>query len=523
MEKRPEVRMVWVVIFLLLLITRIPMMSNYFSIDNVNLAFALEKFDPRIHQPQPPGYPLFVFFARLVNLLFHDAFRAFAAISVLVSALSLWLAFLLGRRMFSVWAGVVGACLLLVNPVFWLAGIEGPLRPNLALFSLLVAYCCWRCWNGEKRFAMWGAIALGIGSGFRPDLLAFLLPLWLISSFIGTRSWRTVLSAAGALVAIVTVWTSATIIAMGGFRAFYTVMFDYAVDWSRVSSAAPGSSVMGWLRQKNRLFIWNGLAIIGWIWATPFYFFKRDKLPLGRIRLAFLALCILPGVILQLLTHYDNPGHLLFSIVAFCLVGGYVLSLAPLREILAEAVLIINAAMFLNYFGLPKVTTPTDGPSLINAMRVGMYESSVGWIRHMDSITRDTLAEVDKYTPPGGSCVIITTDGFVDKWFMNWRIGRYYLPKYDFWVLYQTPGKKRVEQIVRDKRLGFRFSPLTMPIFRKGRIMWILEPDGSFLKELAKSVPLQGGKYVSYLDITPDSPSIVVDGFEIVPSIPVNK
>jgi len=103
MEKRPEVRIFWVVVFLLLLLTRIPMMASYFSIDNVNLAFALEKFDPRIHQPQPPGYPLFVFFARLVNFVFHDAWRAFAAISILVSALSLWLVFLLGRRMFSVW------------------------------------------------------------------------------------------------------------------------------------------------------------------------------------------------------------------------------------------------------------------------------------------------------------------------------------------------------------------------------------------------------------------------------------
>ena len=163
MEKRLHFLIFGFVVLVLLILTRIPAMADYFSIDNVNLAFSLEKFDPRIHQPQPPGYPLFVLSARLVNALFDDAERTFAVIAFLVSALSLFVAFLLGRRMFSSWAAAAGTCLLLVNPVFWHSGLDGPLRPNLALFSLLTAYCCWRCWNREKQFALWSAVALGIG------------------------------------------------------------------------------------------------------------------------------------------------------------------------------------------------------------------------------------------------------------------------------------------------------------------------------------------------------------------------
>jgi hypothetical protein len=518
MEKEPEFRMFWVVVFLLLLITRIPLMAEYFSIDNVNLAFSLEKFNPSIHQPQPPGYPLFVAFARLVHFFFNDAWRTFAAISILVSALSLWLTFLIGNRMFSPWAGAMGACLLLVNPVFWFAGIEGPLRPNLALFSMLTAYCSWRCWNGEKRFALWGAIALGVGGGFRPDLLGYLFPLWLISSCIGTRSWRKVLSAAAVLCAIVAVWTSATIIAMGGFRIYKDIMYAYAVNWSHTSSAIPGTSMLGWLRQKNRLFLWNGLAVIGWIWTVPFYFFNRKTAPLGSARFAFLALWILPGIILQALTHYDAPGHTLFSVSALCLIGGYMLSLLPLRNIITEAVLILNAMMFFNWFGLPKTTVRSENPSLKNALQVGIFESSNGWLRHMDSLTGDTLSEIERYTPQDRPSLIITTNGFVNRWFMNWRIGRYYLPNRDFWVLYQAPDKKHMEQIVRDRRLGFRFDPLTIPIFGEGRIFWLIEPDSRNLAELRKSLKLEGGNAVYYTDITPDSPPILLDGFEIVPS-----
>src|SRR5262245_38025942 len=134
----------WVLIFGLLLLTRIPAASQYLSVDNINLALAMEHFDPRMHQPQPPGYPFFVGFSRIVNLAFHNAERSFLWISLVVSALCLPLTAALGKRMFDRWVGQAAALLLLLNPVFWYSGVEGPLRPNLALFSLLTAYCSWR-------------------------------------------------------------------------------------------------------------------------------------------------------------------------------------------------------------------------------------------------------------------------------------------------------------------------------------------------------------------------------------------
>src|SRR5262245_35622488 len=79
----------WIVLLGFLLFTRLPVMENYLSVDNVNLAFSLEKFDPRIHQPQPPGYPFFVALGKIVNIVFRDPERTFVVISILVSALCL--------------------------------------------------------------------------------------------------------------------------------------------------------------------------------------------------------------------------------------------------------------------------------------------------------------------------------------------------------------------------------------------------------------------------------------------------
>src|SRR5215831_13227062 len=350
-ERRNYSLFFWTAVFALLLLSRIPAMATYLSIDNVNLALSLERFDPRVHQPQPPGYPFFVLLGRIVNLFFHNAERTFVVISLLISALCLPVAFALGKRMFSQWAGAAAVVLLLVNPVFWHSSLDGPLRPHLALFSLLTAYCCWRCWNGEKRFAMWGAIALGIGSGFRPDLVAFLFPLWLISSWAGTKSVRTILRSTAVFAAIGAVWVGALIFAMGGVQTFLKIMLDYTVDQSRPESIVFGSSILAWIRQINRLVVWNGLAVVTWIWAVPFYFRRRGKLTPGS-QWVFFFIWLVPGLFVQALNHIGAPGHTLFSVAALCVLGGYFLSLTPARDIVLGAALVLNTMFFLDFFEL---------------------------------------------------------------------------------------------------------------------------------------------------------------------------
>jgi Dolichyl-phosphate-mannose-protein mannosyltransferase len=531
MEERRSRIGLGLILLALLLLTRLPAMAKYLSIDNVNLAFSLEKFDPRIHQPQPPGYPFFVLFARVVNTFVGDPEKTFVAVSLIAGALSLYAAYAFGARMFSRWAGGAAAFLLLVNPVFWQSNLDGPLRPNLALFSLLTAYCCWRCWAGEKYFVYLAAIAFGVGSGFRPDLIAFLFPLWFISSWAGTKSWRSVLRASLLLAGIVTVWAIALIVAMGGIHTFFSVMLGYASEQSARGSVVFGSSLMAWLRQINRLVIWNGLAVIPWIWAVPFSVFGRTSLEASPYRarasrhpLAFFFVWLVPGWIIQALTHAEEPGHTLFSVAALCVLGGYVLSRLGGRDFALSGAILVSAFIFLevgDLFSLPERTgEASDGtPSMKNAILFGSFESSLAQVRWLDDMTRLTLQEIAEFTPKDRPAIIISTDGYVDHWFVNWRIGRYYLPKQDFWILYNTSPLKHVEHIRRDKVLetgGTR--PLEIPIFREGRILWLVEPGSKFHKEVAAVQNLSGGKYVFYSDITAESSSFMIDGFQIVPT-----
>jgi hypothetical protein len=141
-------------------------------------------------------------------------------------------------------------------------------------------------------------------------------------------------------------------------------------------------------------------------------------------------------------------------------------------------------------------------------------------VRDLDAITGTALAEIAEFTPKDRPAIIITTDTYADQFFMNWRVGRYYLPKQDFWILANDAKNKRIEHIRRDRVIeSSATAPLRIPVFREGRILWLIEPNSRIHGEVAAAQTLKGGKYVFYSDITPDSPPFKIGEFEVTPTL----
>src|SRR5206468_12498971 len=108
-------------------------------------------------------------------------------------------------------------------------------------------------------------------------------------------------------------------------------------------------------------------------------------------------------------------------------------------------------------------------------MLYGTYESSIGMVRDLDAITRISLNEIAEFTPNDRPTIIISTNSYVDQFFMNWRIGRYYLPNRDFWILYNDTKKKRAERIRRSASLELRETgPVSVTVFLEDRLLCIL-------------------------------------------------
>ena len=128
--------------------------GQLFTFDDVNLAYAIGRFDIRLSQPQPPGYPLFVMEMRLLYWLrFRRVENILLALALAGSMAVLVLMAVAGNRIFGGESGFWAALLFLFHPVFWHTGLVSALRIQLALLSLAVGLACWRA----DRKSIWGA------------------------------------------------------------------------------------------------------------------------------------------------------------------------------------------------------------------------------------------------------------------------------------------------------------------------------------------------------------------------------
>jgi 4-amino-4-deoxy-L-arabinose transferase-like glycosyltransferase len=511
----------WVLILTTVFLSRFAWSPAYLSTDTVNLAYALESFDPTSHQPQPPGYPLFVILARAVDWFLSRPEISFWIISIAATVAAAAVLYLLADRMMSRWAAVAVVILFLLNPILWFSRLRSPLRPWLALFSSLVAYCAWRCWNGERRFVWWGALALGIGAGFRPDLLAYLFPLWAVSAWKATRSWLPIIKGCVLVTFVSMIWFAPVVYTMGGLAASVQTVTGYLEEQSSKDSVL-FAEIESWFRPVSRLVIWNAMAVVGWIWV-PFIVSHRSSV--GRHpRWPFLLVWVGPGLLIQVLVHIAAPGHTLFATPVWCVMGAYFLSkVRKHRDVLLAIAASANAALFLN--AIPLGYPPSADASRLeqamisvkNAVAYGTFETSMDRLRWWDEMTQASIQELQELSVPDRPNLIVMLNGNEKEFdFMNWRVASYYLTERPLWVLLDNlqAGADRIRLVRRENMRTAGRDSLSFP--GSARLLWVVLPGGTFHAALEKVKHVQRGRYILYTDPPYDAP-FRIEGFEFVP------
>jgi len=209
------------ILFFMTVVSRLPFHSRALYVwDSVNYALALEKFDIASHQPHPPGYIVYVWLGKLMSFFLHDPNLAYTAISILSSALAVVFLYLLAKEMGGQRTGLVASVFLLSSPLFLLYGAVALPYAMEALVSVCVAYLCWRSKQRPGSQAFVSAVLLGIGAGIRPQLLFFLLPLFLYSLW-RRKSWPTAILSLILLSLTVLTWLIPISGLSGGIRNYF--------------------------------------------------------------------------------------------------------------------------------------------------------------------------------------------------------------------------------------------------------------------------------------------------------------
>jgi hypothetical protein len=194
--------------------------------DEALFSFALRDYDVAAHHPHPPGFPLFIFFAKGVHLFVASEFRSLQAIAMLGAIALFPLMLLLGRELRMPFAtNVIAALLLAFAPNVWVFGGSAFSDvPSLALSLLAVALLMRGCRSTGWYLA--GALVLAIAVGFRPQNLIIGMMPSLLATWYRIRATRSPLPLVLAI-----------LIGAGGIAAAFAGAVKATGSWERYREA----------------------------------------------------------------------------------------------------------------------------------------------------------------------------------------------------------------------------------------------------------------------------------------------
>ena len=215
-----------------------------YDLDSVNFALGVARFDPRVHQPHPPGYFLYVEIGRLLNFFTHDANLALVILSAAASCGTILLIYFLALEWFGLSAARFASAVFFFSPLGWFHGTVALTYGVEAFFSALVGYLCWRMARDRPDLAVAAGVVLGISAGIRPSSLLFLGPLYLYS--MRELTLRRRVAGVIALALTLVAWSVPMLYLSGGFHAYWgalTSLWRVVPSKETVFNSSPATSI----------------------------------------------------------------------------------------------------------------------------------------------------------------------------------------------------------------------------------------------------------------------------------------
>lgn len=461
-------------LFLLTLALRLPFASRMLNHwDSVNHALALTSFYVPAHRPQPPGYILYIGFARLVNLVVPDAQTALVLVSILASSLAVAFLFLLGTRMASRELGLIAALLLLTSPPFWFDGEVALPYAVEGGAAVMLAYLLYRVRHGEAHLGPLAAVVFAIAVGMRQQLALFFAPLAVYAYW--RTPWRTRLEALAWFGVVCLVWFVPLVWSTGGIEPYFTAL-------SALNSAFRNEYVLfgagGWnalVRNIERIGVYVlyalNLAVLPILWVALQSVRRPAVLQDARAR--FLALWVLPPVTFYVLFHMGSPGLIYVFLPALYLIAAFgLVDLTRTRPKLLYAatgtLLIVNVFIFLG--------TPPD-LYLGRESRVLNYAA----LRKHDATLSARVDGIRANFDPATTLVVAD----------DWRFAEYYLP--NFRVLFLPPNINSPAILSQGQQETY-LRAAQVNVSRVEMIVWFDETSPrTFRGTLQECMPLQDG------------------------------
>lgn len=415
-------KMDWLIAMLLFAVTffvRIPFRSHLlYSWDAGNFAIGVLDFDPSAHQPHPPGYPLYILSAKLINVFLNNANVSLVLLSIIAGSASVALIYLAGTRVFGRTNGAIAAAFLFASPLVWFQS-EVALSHIVELpFAILATWLLYEIWF-KRNFPAALAVAalIGIGGGFRQDVLLFYGPALLVVS-LRLESRKQIAAVWASLFGAVLAWFVPSQIIAGGSG---TDLKNHPAIQDAVWNKGLGEAVKNVKLMWSALYWLLGAAIVSFIGLLVqivlIRWIRCDK------RLWFVASLVLFPTIFFVVTSFSHFGYSLIYAPSIVVLAAYATEeivrplgrkAVPAIAFILIGVLSLNASAYFNPEWLG------DG---IWA-NVGAYSS--GGIERSDREISAIVEAARKHDPASTAIVVVN---YLDTP-SYYRQLMYYLPEY---------------------------------------------------------------------------------------------
>jgi len=484
---------VWMAVglFVLTVISRIPFRSRIlYHWDSVNFAYAMREFSVAKEQPQPPGYIVYVWLCRLVDLLFHDAQATMVWISIVASALAVVALFYLGRSMFNRQTGLLAALFLGFSPLFWFYG-EIALPHTLdALLVIVSAWWLYETMRGDHRYLYPAIAVMAVAGGVRQQTIIFLAPLLLFA--LRRVGWKRFL-VAGALGALACLaWFVPLMALSGGLSNYIRVMGEFSRRFQSTTSVFMGAGWRGVVYNMRKLAMYT---LYGWSVALVPGVIQmisatsrlcRCRWPKQWEGSLYVFLWIAPALIFYTIVHMGQQGLIFVFLPALSLIS----AVGSMRLLIARSRWLVGMGIALVVLNVSIFCLTPEYPLGPGTQRLLTCSTLV----NSDHYYQDRFRVIEENFAPESTAILA----------INWHHVEYYLPQYvrlPFYVGEEKEGDEGnpkgspYEVVATPDNLGLQFDS-------SGRVAIVaFDSDLMVFRDSAGSMyelPLKHGGRVAY-------------------------
>jgi hypothetical protein len=435
---------------------------DLYDLDSVDFALALGRFDPRVYQPHPPGYFLYILLGRLLNFVVHDANLALVLLSIAASCGVIIMIYKMALDWFGPREARISSLIFLFSPLAWFHGIVALTYSVEAFFSALLGFLCWRLEYGALGLIVPAGVTLGISAGVRQSSLLFLGPVFLFS--LRRAPLKRQLAGVLSVALTVSLWFFPMIWASGGFRTYFGALeslWRLVPGQDTLFNSSPATSIARAFTMVLIYLLTYGVASFIPLLAG------HDLWPADHRKQTFTLIWVAPALFFFtcIFFKFVNSGYLLLLVAPGCLWLGYWASQWYVRSVLPRTTKLALTGFCAAVNVLVFVASP--------------FYSSYASVRHFERELDGIRTALPRVGSPQDTLII----GF-DSHFLGYRHAGYYLPSYS---VFEYPQVKLQE--------GTR----VFSMYQRNTSLLATLPAGNYSRFIFFPLPAGDGSYRKYL------------------------